>query len=164
MKDPWLPVLAEPVVPESDVAPVSREALVLDLRRRWSRVKRAARNGANTLPGVNLAHEQGAETHGMADEDPSRAWRGSTPSLAGEEDDMGVLALSDEESEEGLGASRYVVRRFRRRNFSDLPPLSGIRPTSTRGSRLYRVRRINLLLGMRTSTEFALISLFDFNW
>jgi hypothetical protein len=157
MKDPWLPVLAEPVVPESDVAPVSREALVLDLRRRWSRVKRAARNGANTLPGVNLAHEQGAETHGMADEDPSRAWRGSTPSLAGEEDDMGVLALSDEESEEGLGASRYVVHCFHQRRLPDLPSLSGIRLTSTRGSQLYRARRINLLLGMKTSTSLLVI-------
>lgn len=68
-----------------------------------------ARNGANTIPGVNLRHAAtGEHDHGMEDhEDPSRAWRGSNSSIRsrnsnGDADsDFGVLALDDEDGGEG---------------------------------------------------------------
>ena len=79
---------------------IARDALVLDLRRRWSRVKRAAA----AIPGVNLSHLPDEESHGMEDEDPSRAWRGSTASLQSQalnddDSDLGILALDDDETE-----------------------------------------------------------------
>ncbi|KAL8280604.1 hypothetical protein RQP46_006927 [Phenoliferia psychrophenolica] len=109
LPEPWLPVLAEPsqgaTVPE-----VVKDALVMDLRRRWSTVKRAARKGANVVPGINIRERSEAtpSSRSVDMDDPARAWRGSEPSPI-ENDMRGIFSDDDdEEREEGSpGMTRY---------------------------------------------------------
>jgi hypothetical protein len=66
-------------------------------------VKRAGKASLNVVPGINFAEEHGG--YG-AEEDPSRAWRGSAASLQesarAEEDD------EEEEEEDGPEMTRCV--------------------------------------------------------
>jgi len=85
LPEPWLPVLAEATgiseVPDAVSDAVSGGgAVIVDLRRRWSIAKRAVRNGANKMPGVNLPTS--ASERSLDDDNPARAWRNRSGSSA----------------------------------------------------------------------------------
>ncbi|KAI5477633.1 DUF221 domain containing membrane protein [Pseudohyphozyma bogoriensis] len=106
LPEPWLPGLAEPTLGD-DLPPVVRDALVVDLRRRWSTFKRVAKKGANVVPGINIPVASSSRSTGT-DEDPSRAWRGSQRSESPiENDPTGVFSDEEEELEEGEGLTGY---------------------------------------------------------
>lgn len=112
LPEPWLPVLSE-TSQHAEVPEAVKEALVMDLRRRWSKVKRAARKGVSVVPGINIPErpEPSSSSSRRSDdfEDPARMWRGSEPSPI-ENDLRGVLSDDDEELEEGSpGMTRFVV-------------------------------------------------------
>lgn len=112
LPEPWLPVLSE-TSQHAEVPEAVKEALVMDLRRRWSKVKRAARKGVSVVPGINIPDrpEPSSSSSRRSDdlEDPARMWRGSEPSPI-ENDLRGVLSDDDEELEEGSpGMTRFVV-------------------------------------------------------
>lgn len=79
---------------------------MLDLRRRWSVAKRGVRKAANAVPGINIP---GPSSRSIDEDNPSRAWRGADSPI--ENDDYGILALSEEEDEleEGPGLTRCAV-------------------------------------------------------
>lgn len=121
LPEPWLPALAEPKETGAEVPQAVKDALlVVDLRRGWRNLKRAAKQGIN-LGGDNEGESsEGGRRRPRAtswgsmpsEEDPSRAWRGSESSaapsprredlLSDEEDDL------DEEDEHGNIPARCV--------------------------------------------------------
>ncbi|KAM0746908.1 DUF221-domain-containing protein [Meredithblackwellia eburnea MCA 4105] len=114
LPEPWLPASAVPS-DTGEVPEVVKDALVMNLRRRWSVVKRAARNGANAVPGINIPDSRpraSSSTRSLDMEDPSRAWAGGSsgqPSpvrqIGGDEN---IFSDDDEELEEGQpGMTRY---------------------------------------------------------
>lgn len=111
LPEPWLPVLSEPSQ-LVDVPEVVKDALVMDLRRRWSKVKRAARKSANAVPGIHIRQRSDASSSNrvMDMEDPATAWRGSQPSPIIENDMNGIFSDDEDELEEGTpGMTRYAV-------------------------------------------------------
>lgn len=112
LPDPWLPILEEDVAnPQDEIPGVVKDALVLDLRRRWSRVKKVAKNNANAVPGIQIG-EAGSSTGAGGrsdDEDPSRAWRGSQASMSPrimDNEDAGIFSDEEDENEDGASPSR----------------------------------------------------------
>lgn len=89
----------------------------------------------------------------MADEDPSRAWRGSTTNLRerdeealdDDEDDLGVMSMSDDEGE---GSTRYAF--IFRETSSELLTLFGvdIRRTSITQTSGYQGRTLQLAMSV----------------
>lgn len=131
LPEPWLPSQepstsfppAEPSSSSSTVdARTTGDSVVLDLRRRWSRMKKFGKMPmANPWRGGLGSGEGGAgqqrggvgETGSLIDDDPTRAWRGelsNPPSESGggadREDPFGVIALDSDEEEEG-GIAKY---------------------------------------------------------
>lgn len=132
LPEPWLPVLDRPrnaetsgegegqrtpggteAVPESTMEPVM-DALVVDLQRRWSTVKRVATGRPRRVSRGSLgASEAGSSRGGQAVEGEAERnpWRGSLESLMGEPDIIGHGGAEgddeDEELEGGEGMSRY---------------------------------------------------------
>ena len=113
LPDPWLPIphIPEPgtgtVLPdggevEGRVPEVIKEALVVDLRRRWSRVKKALGKGKEESRGKGRLGKSRGSISGDDSfyDDPSRAWRGSTPSDAGSSSSKKNVNNHREEDEE----------------------------------------------------------------
>lgn len=86
LPEPWLPVLAEPKheaeVPQAvKDAMTGSNAVIVDLRRRWSIAKRAVKKGANAVvPGVNISIPRSGSERSMDEDHPAKAWRGSQDS------------------------------------------------------------------------------------
>ncbi|KAK4703754.1 calcium permeable stress-gated cation channel, partial [Phenoliferia sp. Uapishka_3] len=108
LPEPWLPVLEDPAQ-NAEVPDVVKAALVMDLRRRWSTVKRAARKGVNVVPGINIRERSEGSSSGVDLEDPAhRAWRGGEPSPI--ENDWDEMSEEDDELEDGSpGMTRYAL-------------------------------------------------------
>ncbi|BGP27145.1 hypothetical protein JCM10295v2_006109 [Rhodotorula toruloides] len=119
LPEPWLPALAELKDTGAEVPQAVKDALlVVDLRRGWRNLKRAAKQGIN-LGGESEAElSEGARRRPRAtswgsmpsEEDPSRAWRGSQSSAAPSprrEDLLSDEEDLDEEDEHGNIPSRY---------------------------------------------------------
>ncbi|GAA5866760.1 hypothetical protein JCM1840_004257 [Sporobolomyces johnsonii] len=115
LPEPWLPVPSEPrEAVEGELPQAVKDALVVvDLRRGWRNLKKAARKGVSAMPGISRIGGEGgagvgrgARTIGRARswasasqtsvEDPSRAWRGSEEGQS----PIGHAVLSDEEDED----------------------------------------------------------------
>lgn len=134
LPEPWLPVVSEPSEALPEVPQAVKDALlVVDLRRGWRNLKRAAKHGISLGAGGgggDAGIESGASEAGLRrrwratswgslpseeeDEDPSRAWRGSRESTPHHSQDG--LDYDDEENEDddddqdenGEPTSRYV--------------------------------------------------------
>ena len=125
LPEPWLPVLAEPTETLPEVPQAVKDALVvIDLRRGWRNLKRAAKHGISLGAGggggdAGVGSSTGAGTGGgpsgrrrrrakswgslpseEEDEDPSRAWRGSRESTPHHSQDGGDLDEDEEGDEE----------------------------------------------------------------
>ncbi|GAA5968552.1 hypothetical protein JCM11641_007678 [Rhodosporidiobolus odoratus] len=141
LPEPWLPVSAEPAEARAELPQAVKDALVVvDIRRGWRNLKRAAQKGvglgASGDAGQYAAAGDGSRERrsswgtSRSEEDPSRAWRGSQgselPSPAGH----GNLSESEEELEDGEGEqSRYSTffphRQGARYFPGHFPPSSG---------------------------------------
>ena len=104
----------------------------------------------------------------MADEDPSRAWRGSTTNLRerdeealdADEEDLGVLSMSDDEGE---GTTRLVFFSFRDLFDADLV-LTDILRTSIMRAKGYQAHihhsEMSLQYRVRTKDEISMKCIF----
>ena len=89
---------------------VVKDALVMDLRRRWSTAKRVVRKGVSVVPGINIRErEPSSSSRGVDLDDAARAWRGGSEPSPIENDMRGIFSDDDdEEREEGSpGMTRY---------------------------------------------------------
>ncbi|GAA5868559.1 hypothetical protein JCM3774_005428 [Rhodotorula dairenensis] len=160
LPEPWLPVLAEPTETLPEVPQAVKDALlVVDLRRGWRNLKRAAKQGISLgagggagdagvggpgssggagAPGAGRrrprATSWGSLPSEEADEDPSRAWRGSRESTPHQSYDGGELDGfnddddddDDDQDENGNPTSRYsTFFPHRPRRGMQFPPTPG---------------------------------------
>lgn len=94
-----------------------KDALVMDLRRRWSTAKKVARRGVNVIPGINIPGPSAGGrsgrpgTPGHEHEDPSSAWRGEEASPI-ENDMEGIFSDDDDDIEPGEGLTRCELSSF----------------------------------------------------
>ncbi|GAA5932719.1 hypothetical protein JCM10213_006311 [Rhodosporidiobolus nylandii] len=112
LPEPWLPVLAEPREVAAELPQAVKDALVVvDIRRGWRNLKRAAKKGMNLgagggggAEGTSADRPYGRRTSwgsGASNDDPSRAWRGSQSEAGGAlPSPIGHAHLSDSEEEE----------------------------------------------------------------
>jgi hypothetical protein len=126
LPEPWLPVLAEPTETLPEVPQAVKDALVVvDLRRGWRNLKRAAKQGISLGAGggggdAGVGSSTGAGGTGGGpsgrrrrratswgslpseeeEEDPSRAWRGSRESTPHHSQDGGDLGEDEDEDED----------------------------------------------------------------
>ncbi|GAA5902674.1 hypothetical protein JCM6882_004039 [Rhodosporidiobolus microsporus] len=120
LPEPWLPVLAEQKEQVGELPKAVKDALttVVDIRRGWRELKRAAKRmggggigeaegAAAGAGGVTRRRSTSWGSRGGADsdDDPSRAWRGSqasSPGAGAQQVPIGHAELTDSEDEEGL--------------------------------------------------------------
>ncbi|GAA5984720.1 hypothetical protein JCM10908_003473 [Rhodotorula pacifica] len=155
LPEPWLPVLAVPTETLPEVPQAVKDALlVVDLRRGWRNLKRAAKQGISLGAGGGGGDASAGPSSGGAsrggrrrratswgslpseeeDEDPSRAWRGSRESTPHHSQDGGEFDYDDEDEEDedddqdenGNPTSRYsTFFPHRPRHGLQFPPTPG---------------------------------------
>ena len=111
---PWLP-MQRPTKSDTATGISTTEGVVIDLRRRWSVIKKSAKS-------LSPANRSRAGTPGL--DDSTRAWRDGAASDADHGDaapDLGVIALSDDEEEDDEAAVRYKTYFTKRSERSRLP-------------------------------------------
>ncbi|GAA6046727.1 hypothetical protein JCM3770_003137 [Rhodotorula araucariae] len=120
LPQPWLPVVATPQPgAEGEVPQAVKDALVVvDLRRGWRNLKRAAKRGMSLGGGGGSETARGrgrATSWGSgSEEDPSRAWRGSEGGSVAQSpapmDEEGAQDEEEDEDDEVDDEGRQTIR------------------------------------------------------
>ncbi|KAK4048133.1 hypothetical protein OIV83_005003 [Microbotryomycetes sp. JL201] len=138
LPEPWLPVLAEPdlraEVPEAvKSAMTGGNAVVVNLRRRWSLAKKAVRKGAKAVSTMPRSRSE----RSMDEDHPARAWREErreveeiTSPIGHEEGDSDEFEDEENlEDEQGRSMTRYSTYWHHRPSKDQtFPPMRSSRP------------------------------------
>ncbi|GAA6009728.1 hypothetical protein JCM10207_004170 [Rhodosporidiobolus poonsookiae] len=119
LPEPWLPVQAEPKEGIPELPSAVKDALVVvDIRRGWRQLKRAAQRGI-LGGGARESEEERRRRRSSSwgstpsEEDPSRAWRGSQESVGAGVQSPGAQggfgSDEDDEDDEDYAAARYTT-------------------------------------------------------